>query len=67
MTHTEKLIKQADKYKKIMRNNKLSKETTFILEIAKSLLKLLKKNDPLKKKFFLIKFYYIKFFAKTFL
>ena len=52
LTHTEKLIKQADKYKKIMRNNKLSKETTFILEIAKSLLKLLKKKDPLKKKSF---------------
>lgn len=67
LTHTEKLIKQADKFKKIMKNNKLSKETTFILEIAKSLLKLLKKKDPLKKKVFLNKFDYIKCFAKTFL
>ena len=67
LTHTEKLIKQADKFKKIMKNNKLSKETTFILEIAKSLLKLLKKKDPLKKKVFLNNFDYIKCFAKTFL
>ena len=50
-----------------MRNNKLSKETTFILEIAKSLLKLLKEKDPLKKKVFLNNFDYIKCFAKTFL
>ena len=52
LTHTEKLIKQADKYKKIMRNNKLSKETTFILEIAKSLLKIIKKKRTFKKKSF---------------
>ena len=67
LSHTEKLIKQADKFKKIMKNNKLSKETTFILEIAKSLLKLLKEKDPLKKKVFLNNFDYIKCFAKTFL
>ena len=67
LINTEKLINKADKFKKIMKNNKLSKETTFILEIAKSLLKLLKKKDPLKKKVFLNKFDYIKCFAKTFL
>ena len=67
LSHTEKLIKQADKFKKIMENNKLSNETTFILEIAKSLLKLLKKRDPLKNKVVLNKFDYVKCFAKTFL
>ena len=50
-----------------MKNNKLSKETTFILEIAKSLLKLLKKKDPLRNKVALKKFDYIKCFVKTFL
>ena len=65
--NTEKLIKKADKFKKIMNNNKLSRETRFILEIAKSLLKLLKKRDPLKSKVALNKFDYIKCFAKTFL
>ena len=50
-----------------MENNKLSNETTFILEIAKSLLKLLKKRDPLKNKVVLNKFDYVKCFAKTFL
>ena len=65
--HTEKLINEADKFKKIMKNNKLSKETTFILEIAKSLLKLLKKKDPLRNKVVLKKFDYIKCFVKTFL
>ena len=64
--HTEKLIKQADKFKKIMKNYRLSKETIFILEIAKSLLKLLKKKDPLKNKVVLNKFDYIKCLAKTF-
>ena len=65
--NTEKLIKQAEKFKKIMKNNSLSNETTFILEIAKSLLKLLKKKDPLRNKVVLNKFDYIKCFAKTFL
>ena len=64
--HTEKLIKQAEKFKKIMTNHRLSKETIFILEIAKSLLKLLKKKDPLKNKVVLNKFDYIKCLAKTF-
>jgi len=67
LSHTEKLIKQADKFKKIMKNYKLSKETTFILEIAKSLLKLLKKKDPLRNKIVLNKLDYIKCFVKTFL
>ena len=64
--HTEKLIKQAEKFKKIMTNHRLSKETIFILEIAKSLLKLLKKKDPLKNKVVLNKFDYIKWLAKAF-
>ena len=64
--HTEKLIKQAEKFKKIMTNHRLSKETIFILEIAKSLLKLLKKKDPLKNKVVLNKFDYIKCLAKAF-
>ncbi len=67
LLHTEKLINEADKYKKVMKNKKLSKETAFILEIAKSLLKLLKKKDPLRNKIVLNKFDYIKCFAKTFL
>jgi len=67
LSHTEKLINQANKFKKIMKNNKLSKETAFILEIAKCLLKLLKKKDPLKNKVALNKFDYIKCFAKAFL
>ena len=67
LSHTEKLINQADKFKKIMKNYKLSKETTFILEIAKSLLELLKKKDPLKNKVILNKFDYIKCFVKAFL
>ena len=49
LSGTEKLIKQADKFKKIMKNNKLAKETAFILEIAKKLLKLLKKKRSFKK------------------
>ena len=64
---TNKLIVKAEKNKKIMKNKKLANETTFILEIAKSLLKLLKKNDPLKNKIELKKFDYAKCFAKTFL
>ena len=64
--HTEKLIKQAEKFKNIMTNRRLSKETIFILEIAKNLLKLLKKKDPLKNKVVLNKFDYIKCLAKTF-
>ena len=67
LSHTEKLINQADKFKKIMKNYKLSKETTFILEIAKSLLELLKKKDPLKNKVALNKLDYIQCFLKTFL
>ena len=67
LSNTEKLILEADKFKKIMKNYKLSKETGFILEIAKKLLKLLKKNDPLKKKVALNKLDYIKCFAKAFL
>ena len=47
--HTEKLIIEADKYKKIMNNKKLSKETNLILEIAKKLLNLLKKKRSFKK------------------
>ena len=64
--HTEKLIKQAEKFKKIVTDTRLSKETIFILEIAKNLLKLLKKKDPLKNKVVLNKFDYIKCLAKTF-
>ena len=67
LLHTEKLINEADKHKKIMKNKKLSKETEFILEIAKSLLKLLKKKDPLRNKIVLNKLDYIKCFVKTFL
>ena len=65
--HTEKLIIKANKYKRIMKNNKLSKETNLILEIAKKLLILLKKNDPLKNKVVLNKFDYLKCFVKSFL
>ncbi len=50
-----------------MKNNKLAKETAFILEIAKKLLKLLKKKDPLKNKVVLNKLDYIQCFLKTFL
>ena len=64
---TNKLIVKAEENKKIMKNKKLANETTFILEIAKSLLKLLKKRDPLKNKVVLNKFDYVKCFAKTFL
>ena len=67
LSSTEKLIKKADKFKKIMKNNKLAKETSFILEIAKKLLKLLKKKDPLKNKVALNKLDYIQCFLKTFL
>ena len=49
-----------------MTDTRLSKETIFILEIAKSLLKLLKKKAPLKNKVVLNKFDYIKCLAKTF-
>ena len=64
--HTEKLIINANKFKKKMKNRKLYRETTFILEIAKRLLKLLKKKDPLKEKVVLNKFDYLKCFAKAF-
>tara|TARA_B100000686_G_scaffold341740_1_gene419604 strand:- start:4902 stop:5717 length:816 start_codon:yes stop_codon:yes gene_type:complete len=66
LIHTEKLIKQAEKNKKLMKNKKLLNETSFILEIAKSLIELLKKKDPLKNKVVLNKFDYMKCFAKTF-
>ena len=64
---TNRLIVKAEKNKKIMKNKKLANETTFILEIAKSLLRLLKKKDPLKKKIALKKIDYAKCFARTFL
>ena len=66
LIHTEKLITEAGKYKKKIKNKKLSRETDFILEIAKKLLKLLKEKDPLKEKVVLSKFDYIKCFIKTF-
>ena len=47
-----------------MKHKHLSLETSFILEIAKKLLQLLKNNDPLKKKVMLKKFDYIYCFAK---
>ena len=61
---TEKLIIEACKNKKNMKHKHLSLETSFILEIAKKLLQLLKNNDPLKKKVMLKKFDYIYCFAK---
>ena len=64
LKNTEKLIIEADKNKKNMKHKHLSLETSFILEIAKKLLQLLKNNDPLKKKVMLKKFDYIYCFAK---
>ena len=64
LKNTEKLIIEAGKNKKNMKHKHLSLETSFILEIAKKLLQLLKNNDPLKKKVMLKKFDYIYCFAK---
>ena len=64
LKNTEKLIIEAGKNKKNMKHKHLSLETSFILEIAKKLLKLLKNNDPLKKKVMLKKFDYIYCFVK---
>ena len=64
LKNTEKLIIEAGKNKKNMKHKNLSLETSFILEIAKKLLQLLKNNDPLKKKVMLKKFDYIYCFAK---
>ena len=64
LKNTEKLIIEAGKNKKNMKHKYLSLETSFILEIAKKLLQLLKNNDPLKKKVMLKKFDYIYCFAK---
>ena len=64
LKNTEKLIIQADKNKKNMKHKHLLLETSFILEIAKKLLQLLKIKDPLKEKVMLKKFDYIYCFAK---
>ena len=64
LKNTEKLIIEAGNNKKNMKHIHLSLETSFILEIAKKLLQLLKNNDPLKKKVMLKKFDYIYCFAK---
>ena len=64
LKNTEKLIIQADKNKKNMKHKYLSREISFILEIAKKLLLLLKNKDPLKKKVVLSKLDYIFCFAK---
>ena len=64
LKNTEKLIIEAGKNKKNIKHKHLSIETSFILEIAKKLLQLLKNNDPLKKKVMLKKFDYIYCFAK---
>ena len=48
-----------------MKHKFLSIETSFILEIAKKLLKLLKNKDPLKEKIVLNKFDYICCFIKS--
>ena len=64
LKNTEKLIIEAGKNKKNMKHKHLSLETSFILEIAKKLLKLLKIKDPLKEKVMLKKFDYIYCFAK---
>ena len=62
LKNTEKLIIQADKNKKNMKHKYLSREISFILEIAKKLLQLLKKLNILKKKD--IKFLILKFKPK---
>jgi len=64
LKNTEKLIIEADKNKKNMKHKYLSLETSFILEIAKKLLQLLKNKDPLKEKVMLKKLDYIYCFAK---
>ena len=64
LKNTEKLIIEADKNKEIMKHKYLSRETSFILEIAKKLLLLLKNKDPLKEKIVLNKLDYICCFAK---
>ena len=64
LKNTEKLIIQADKNKKNMKHKYLSREISFILEIAKKLLLLLKNKDPLKEKVVLNKLDYICCFAK---
>ena len=64
LKNTEKLIIEAGKNKKNMKHKHLSLETSFILEIAKKLLQLLKNKDPLKEKVMLKKFDYIYCFAK---
>ena len=64
LKNTEKLIIQADKNKKKMKHKYLSREISFILEIAKKLLLLLKNKDPLKEKVVLNKLDYICCFAK---
>ena len=66
LKNTEKLIIEADKNKKNMKHKHLSLETSFILEIAKKLLQLLKNKDPLKEKVVLNKLDYICCFAKGF-
>ena len=55
LKNTEKLIIEADKNKEKMKHKYLSRETSFILEIAKKLLLLLKNKDPLKEKIVLNK------------
>ena len=64
LKNTEKLIIEADKNKEKMKHKYLSRETSFILEIAKKLLLLLKNKDPLKEKIVLNKLDYICCFAK---
>ena len=64
LKETEKLIIEASNNKKQMKLKSLSLETSFILEIAKKLLKLLKKKDPLKEKVMLSKLDYICCFIK---
>ena len=64
LKETEKLIIEASNNKKKMKLKSLSLETSFILEIAKKLLKLLKKKDPLKEKVMLNKLDYICCFIK---
>ena len=65
LNRTNKLILEADKHKKSIKTYSLSFETSFILEIAKKLLKLLKDKDPLKEKVKLNKFDYFFCFIKS--
>ena len=64
LKETEKLITEASNNKNKIKLKSLSLETSFILEIAKKLLKLLKKKDPLKEKVMLNKLDYICCFIK---